>query len=545
MDVAPTLPAPAELRLCYLAVNATTLTVAAATRRGSGRCPRCGTATRRIHSHYTRRLADLPWHGMAVRLIVTTRRFFCDHPGCPRRIFTERLPRTAAPSARRTARLAATLDAIGLALGGAAGARLAEMLGMSVSGDTVRRLMLASPTYPAACRGPRVLGVDDWAWRRGQSYGTLLIDLEQRRVIDLLPDRTPGTFAAWLRAHPGVEIISRDRGGAYAEAGRVAAPEAIQVADRFHLLRNLTDAVDRAVVRHAGVVEDVAAVDSAVLPRSRLAVRRRRISGLPHNGGGPTLAEQRSAERRTRRLARYNAVVEQRKAGATVSAIARQTRLNRRTVMRWLAAEQFPERRPRRIRARRQLDPYANVILARYDAGLENASQLARELRGLGYAGTNASVRRYLMDLRQHRPRNLASTGPVRGPPRYTVRQTTWLLTRPDDACTADEQVYVDRLVAACPALGEARRLALALRLMLKTHDGAALSTWLAQARQTELRVFAHGIARDQDAVLAAILFQWSNGPVEGHVHRLKLIKRSMYGRAGFALLRQRVLRAA
>lgn len=220
------------------------MTIHLRTRRRTVPCPDCGAATDRVHSRDLRILGDLPWHGSAVQICLQTRRFFCRQSACPRRIFTERLPETAAPHARQTMRLSVALDAIYLALGGEAGARLAARLGMEVSADTLlRRLIRGAPAAPS--QTPRVLGVEDWAYRKGQRYGTILIDLEQRQVTDLLPDRTSDTLAEWLAQRPGVEVIARDRSTEYSRAIRQAAPHVQEVADRWPLLHNLRQALER------------------------------------------------------------------------------------------------------------------------------------------------------------------------------------------------------------------------------------------------------------------------------------------------------------
>ena len=215
-------------------------------------CPCCGRRTRRVHSRYMRRLADLPWQGRIVEIQIHARRFRCADQQCARRIFTERLPETVRPKARRAVRLGESQLAIGFAVGGEPGSRLANRLAMPASGDTLLQMIHAARFEPP--EAPRVVGIDDWAWRKGHRYGTVICDLERNRVLDLLPDRNADTVALWLGRHPSIEVIARDRAGVYAEGARRGASDAMQVADGCHLLQHLGEALRLAVGHHRKAV---------------------------------------------------------------------------------------------------------------------------------------------------------------------------------------------------------------------------------------------------------------------------------------------------
>ena len=339
------------------------------------RCPCCHQSSCRIHSWYRRRLSDLPWEGIAVRIELSVRRFFCDVDDCPQRIFTEQLSKTAPRYARRTSRLSLALDQITLALGGSAGARLAEQLGILASDSTLLRQLRhrGVDKFPS----PRVLGIDDWAWRKGQRYGTILCDLERGKVIDLLPDRSAESTERWLRAHPGTEVISRDRASLYAQAATNAAPRAVQVADRWHLLHNMTEALTEALARHHRLLNEVA---SAVIPA---AIISEQASLETRNPAMPAShAQQRQQTNRQRRQDRYEIVMEKVRQGLSQREIGRQCGLSRKTIRRWFKANGFPERK--RSSRHSSVESYLEYLEQRWLQGCHNAAQLWREIEMQG-----------------------------------------------------------------------------------------------------------------------------------------------------------------
>jgi transposase len=338
------LPDPSQVELVRLVPSATCVTVVVRAHAASSRCPVCGASSAHVHSRYARQVADLPWFEVAVRLQLQVRRFFCDQEACPRAIFTERLPGVVAPYARRTLRLTRLVELVGFLLGGNAGSRLLRQMArgwLGTSRDTVlraiRRAILPSPGAVEA------LSVDDFALRRRVSYGTLLVDLERHRVVDLLPDRSDVTFARWLRAHPGVRVISRDRGGDYAAGATLGAPHATQIADRFHLLVNAGEVLERCLTRHQASLREAA---RHIVPPDAIS---RTTKHTPAE-------ERRKLERRAERQRKYEQVMELCEQGVSAHQIARRLGMGRSTVAKFLRVGAFPEMashpRPR------QIDPY-------------------------------------------------------------------------------------------------------------------------------------------------------------------------------------------
>lgn len=494
----------------------------------ASQCPGCRQESRRIHSRYRRRLSDLPWEGIPVRIELRVRRFFCDNVDCGQQIFTERLPKTVQRYSRRTCRLSASLQQITSALGGSAGSRLAKQLGILASGSTLLR-QLRRKLIKHSAQGPRVLGIDDWAWRKGHRYGTILCDLERGKVVDLLPDRSVESTAEWLRAHPGTEIVSRDRASLYAQAARTAAPQAVQVADRWHLLHNLTEAFIGALVPHHRLLSETARA---------LAKDAEASSVLPPAGADPPPPRIQAKQRlnRENRLAKYEAVMDQVRKGVTQHEIARSCGVGIRTIRRWIRAQVFPERRVAKRRSK--VDRHREYLEQRWNEGCHNATQLWHELRERGFTGQSPIVRRWVRSHYGSRRHRTQQQTPSSSPPPSSPRQTAWsLLKEPEDA-----RNYVAELCRRSPEIAAGADLARQFVRMIRERNAAAWPNWKENAKGSLLASFAKHLCHDEVALLAALQQPWSNGPVEGHVHRLKLIKRSMYGRASFDLLRLRVV---
>jgi transposase len=546
------LPDTTSLRLeaCYVEKATTQITLRVRSTQTRVPCPLCAVPASRIHSRYERTLADLPWTHYRVRLQLRVRKWFCQPAACPRRIFTERLPTVAAPWARCTLRLVQRLVALGIALGGKAGVRLGHAWDLRVSRNTLLRLLRRHPV--PALPTPTVLGVDDFALRQGQTYGTVLIDLERRQPVVLLPDRTAATLAQWLQAHPGVQVIARDRATAYADGARQGAPAATQVADRWHLLRNLAEAVEQVCHQHRRVLQDIylpsvglplpGAAQPAVVEGPAPALTAPPAPLLPSAAG--------ASPRHTHRRLRYEQVCHLAQHGGTFRAIAQQVGLHRKTVAQYVRADRFPVR----ARPKSGLDPYKPYLLARWNAGCRTGMRLYEEIQGQGYRGGRSTVLGYLTQLRKAqglapRTRMGQPTPPVVDPTvlGVTPRQATWLVLRRPENVTEDEQLLLAQLHQAHAAFAQAIALAQGFAGLLRARQPERLEGWLQQAATSSLVVFrrlAKSFQRDYAAVKAGVTLPWSSGPVEGHINRLKMLKRHMFGRARLDLLSRRFVRA-
>ena len=518
--------------------------IEASTQAAAAACPGCGVVSERVHSRYHRQLLDAGVAGREMLIRLRVRRLFCVNIDCARKTFAEQVPRLAARHARRSTVLDRLLKAVALALGGRAGARLTRRLRAAVSRMTLLRLVRALPD-PAG-ETPRVLGVDDFALRRGHRYGTVLIDIESGRPVDVLTSRTADTLRAWLQDHPGVEVICRDRGGAYAEGARTGAPDALAVADRWHVWNNLGGAVERTVSRHRMHLRAAAGHDAA--GNDRMDAHRAGADILddclvpqppvPAQSVEPQVRTDRIAIRTRQRYLQVHALLGR---GLAIRAIGARLGLARGTVRRFARADTVEELLVNHGTGRRSslLEEFRPYLHRRFEEGVTNAAQLLVEITHHGYRGSYELLRDYL---RPFRTTGHATPSPPAPP---TVRRVTgWIMTDPQNMDPDDQQV-LDAVLARSPALAALAAHVRAFATMMCQLRGRELEAWLAAVEADELpalRSFAVGVRRDQDAVTAGLTLPWNSGPVEGQVNRIKMLKRQMFGRANHDLLRKRVL---
>lgn len=506
------------------------LYAASQTRRAA--CPACGQISTHTHGGYTRRPQDLPCSDHHVTLVLTVRRFRCCNPACPKRTFAERFGRWLPAYARRTERLTRLMRRVGFEVSAESGRRLLRWMRVQTSGDTLLRMVKATPaSMPTKVK---VVGLDDWAIRKGHTYGSILVDQETHQVVELVPGRAAEDVEPWLRAHPDVRIATRDRSTDYRNALNRAAPQAVQVTDRFHLLMNARQLADR--------------VTAAAYPRLK------QLPDPPHSQKPDPLmirtpSEQKRWEAtRQRRLDLYHEVQRLKQAGVSVSKICVHLHRNFDTVRFYYDADTFPEKMPGRT-PHSLLKPYVEYLEQRYAQGANNAAALFAELKAQGYPGkTAATLDRWLKAKRLlagENPNALYTGLPVTNHvPLPSSHHLSWLLVLPPQRLDPDGQQWLAHLCKD-PLMAQCYTLLQDFRQLLHTRAVTDLNAWLARAGASplpQLRSFANGLREDYDSVRAALDYPWSNGQTEGQVNRLKFIKRQMYGRASFALLRQKVL---
>ena len=500
--------APSGFAVDAVQVVADRVQILLRSRRPWGICPSCGSRSRRVQSRYRRRPADLPLGGRRVELSILTRRFWCDGVLCGRRIFCERFDDSVlARYSRRTQRLETIVHHLGLALGGRPAASFADRLMIPVSKDTLLRVVRRRVT--AHDDTLTVIGIDDFAFRRGQTYGTIVCDLERRRPVVLLPDRALNTSRAWLAEHPTISVVARDRGGGYGEAIARGLPNAEQVADRWHLMENSSRAFLDAVGKSMRQIRQ--AVGSNIVDPKLL-----------------TYAERLQYEGYLRRQETNEAIKELSKKGTSIRQIVRQTGHSRKVVRDVLRGQRFDVFRTRPS----SLDSWLPWLNTRWDEGARYASALWREMLVQGFPGQRGVVSQWAQRRRLAEKAN--QSGLARTP---SARVIARLLTTARDDLAKSEAILVAAIEVNVPELVVARTTIGEFQSMIRSKTATKLEDWLQAAKLSLVTSFANGVERDLAAVRNAIISPWSNGQTEGQITRLKLVKRQMYGRAKLDLL--------
>ena len=499
-------------------------------KRKTAQCPECFKRSDSVHSCRRRRIQHLPCSGQTLWLVFSVRHWYCRNPACSRKIFAESLAPFAGSHQQSSQALQNLQRQLGLIAGGEAGKRAATAAGLRCSADTLLRRVINTPETKQS--GAPHVGIDEWAWHRGHRYGTLIVNLDTHRPLVLLPGRDQRTLATWFRKYPEIQVVSRDRSGVYATAAREGAPQARQVADRWHLLKNIGDAPERMMYRHMPLIRLVASeLSPKKSPDPEPSVP---AASLRH-------PERLKQQTRKKRHQRWTEVMALHNKGCSFREISRITGLSRVTVSRWVRSGTFPEMSTRPPK-RGLLDPWREWLKEQRESGNYNASRIWREMVARGFTGSETIVRDAVAKWRKGW--NPPVTTAVRLP--SVSRVSRWLMPW---RITRDEENYASRFISLMcekePELKIAQQLALEFYRILKTQNKSQLSSWFTRVHESgsaEFRRVAAGMEADAAAICEAISSRWSNGVVEGHVNRLKMLKRQMYGRAGFELLRQRVM---
>ena len=468
------------------------LIISAVSQTKQANCPSCKTESERQHSTYVRMPKGLPWGKFSVQFRLKVYRFFCRDPNCAKVTFAEQLPQIVLPHGQRTISAINLLRAIAFETSAESVSRISRHLNMETSHDTILRI-LRSTRQPERL-APRVLGVDDWAIRRGQNYGTIRVDLETHKPVDLLQGRSTETLKEWLKANPGVQIISRDRSKEYKAAVDEVLPEAIQIVDRWHLYHNLRERLERILANR------------------------------------PSQNQDQASKPTSKRQKRFEYVRYLHARGYSTRTIARVLEMSRGTVIRYIESDHLPNWKTRKP-TKSELDRFDHYLRKRWREGCRDTTQLWEELKGLGYEGGRKQLHRYLRRYREKwkpSPRHLA-----------------WLFMKSPEVLEDEESDFLAELFDQNRALRRIYHLAQGFIEMLSNQEANQFDRWLVDAERCGIKIFenfAAGIRADYDGVKNALMYSWSNGQTEGQVTRLKLIKRQMYGRANFDLLRIRVL---
>ncbi len=508
------------------------------------KCPICEKYSNKVHDRYTRTISDLPVFQNKTTIILKTRKFKCQNPQCNRKVFSEQTPYILRYS-RRTKRVSKILDSLSIELTGKLGSMLSGQLLISVSSSTITRIV-HKQRLPRIIQ-PKVLGVDDFAYRKGISYGTILIDMETSRPIDILPSREGKELKKWLSKYPDVKIVTRDRASSYSSAINEICPDAEQVADRFHLLMNLSDALDKYF--------------KSVNPKIRKLIKDKGNELLNMSDGQNAGREKGKRSRSLskvqeiveiridQRLDVFNKIKELQAKGIPKRKIARDLGISRNTVHSYFPLESLP---PRISSKSTNIELFAQHIVARLNDEGYMMKDIIGEIYELGYNGSRTQAYHNINIIKEkfeiHTP-DFAQIQKSRIP--YIKPLSSRTLAKYIGSCLTvikdpDERNYLQTLLDNFSELQVVRKLVQIFKTMLKRGRGN-INRWIGFIKRSKYKMpglinFANGLLRDIKAVKNGINMSWSNGAVEGHVNRIKSIKRQMYGRASFDLLRKKVI---
>jgi transposase len=492
-------------------------------------CPRCGTPGSRVHSRYVRTIADVAFGGRSLVLKLRVRKWLCRETSCSQQIFAERFPELVQRYARMTDRLIKALQSIGVTTNGADAARIASSLSMPTTAKTIIRRVVQLP-LPSEGEVAKV-GIDEWAWKKGQRYGTILVDLEKRQIVQLLADRSVETSQAWLRKHPEIDLISRDRGKIFREAATNGAPQAKQVVDRFHLQKNFAQALEKFFRKQERALKKAIQGSTS---KTRSAPR----TTVPEK-----VAQERQARHR-QQVKLHKRIWKLYRQGYHKEQIAQLVGVSSRKVYRVLEQETPPPPR-RRARSSSIVDPYLSYLTARWNQGCHNVAKLYEEIVAQGYTGTQRTVQMRLRPFRQQVARPISKQMIIWDKP-PSSRSVALMMVRSAQNRTSEQAAYLDQLIQSNETMAVVFNLAQDFGHLLRKREGQVqLEQWKAAVRASgiaELIAFVDGLADDAEAIANGCTMAWSNGMVEGFVNKVKWIKRSSYGQAGFPLLQRRVL---
>jgi transposase len=462
-------------------------------------------------------------------LKLRVRKWICREVSCSQRIFAERFPEVVQRYARMTDRLIKALQSLGVTINGADAARIAPSLGIPTTAKTIIRRVLQLP-LPSEGEVAKV-GIDEWAWKKGHMYGTILVDLEKRRVVQLLAERSVETSKAWLRKHPEIDLVSRDRGKIFRDAATEGAPQAKQVVDRFHLQKNFAEALEKFFRKQ----------------EQALKMATQRSAGKTRSAARTKVPEKIAQERRARHrqwVSIHKRIWKLYREGCHKEQIAQRVGVSSRRVYRVLEQEAPPPPR-RRSRSSSIVDPYLSYLALRWNQGCHNVARLYEEIVLQGYTGSRRTLEMRLRPFRPQGTRPVSKQTIILDKP-PSPRGVALMMVRPAHSRTREQTAYLEQLIYGDTTVAVVFKLAQDFGGLLRKHEGQVrLEQWKAAVRASgiaELIAFADGLADDAEAIANGCSLTWSNGMVEGFVNKVKWIKRSSYGQAGFPLLQRRVL---